>query len=47
MRTPAPNLHALMGRELQEFGEDSIYVDALRQGVRIAAATTTAITPRA
>jgi hypothetical protein len=31
-----------MGRELQEFGEDSIYVDALRQAVRIAGDAATA-----
>jgi hypothetical protein len=41
MRTPEPDLYALMGRELQEFGEDLIYAETLRQSVRIAGAAAT------
>jgi glucose-6-phosphate dehydrogenase assembly protein OpcA len=44
MRTPEPDLYALMGRELQEFGEDLIYAETLRQSVRIAGAAATPAT---
>ena len=35
--TPPHNLHALVGRELQESGVDPIYIDALRRGTELAA----------
>jgi len=34
--TPAAPLFALVGRELQESGEDPVYADAVRRGVRLA-----------
>jgi glucose-6-phosphate dehydrogenase assembly protein OpcA len=36
MSTPMPALHALVGRELQESGADSMYADAVRRATRLA-----------
>jgi hypothetical protein len=36
MATPLPDLHALVGRELQESGVDRIYTEALRRGTELA-----------
>jgi len=36
MSTPEPELHALVGRELQESGWDSIYADAVRRATSLA-----------
>ncbi|HEV7680166.1 MAG TPA: glucose-6-phosphate dehydrogenase assembly protein OpcA [Candidatus Dormibacteraeota bacterium] len=36
MATPPPDLHALVGRELQESGVDPIYTEALRRGTELA-----------
>jgi glucose-6-phosphate dehydrogenase assembly protein OpcA len=38
MATRAADLHALVGRELQELGEDRVYSDALRHGAGLAEA---------
>jgi glucose-6-phosphate dehydrogenase assembly protein OpcA len=36
MATPAPDLYALVGGELQQFGEDTVYVEALYRAVALA-----------